>query len=79
MHTILWSPMATGTRSSPLVEAEVLTLEEVAGYLRLSKKTIYKMARGGELPAFKAANHWRVRRAELEDWIRRRIVARGRA
>jgi len=54
------------------VEKEVLTLEEVAEYLRLSKKTVYKMARSGELPAFKAGNHWRLKRPELDEWIRRR-------
>jgi PTS system nitrogen regulatory IIA component len=54
------------------VENEVLTLEEVAGYLRLSKKTVYKMVRTGELPAFKAGTHWRLKRPELEEWIRRR-------
>ena len=54
-------------------EVEVLTLGEVAGYLRLSTKTVSRMARAGELPAFKAGNHWRVRRAELEDWIKRRM------
>ena len=51
------------------MELEVLTLEEVAVYLRLSRKTAYRMARAGELPAFKAGNHWRVRRMELERWI----------
>jgi len=64
--------MVTSTRSSSSVENEVLTLNEVAGYLRLSKKTVYKMARTGELPAFKAGNHWRLKRPELEAWIRRR-------
>ncbi len=62
-----------------MVDTEVLTLAEVAGYLRLSTKTVSRMARSGELPAFKAANHWRVRRAELEGWIRRRMEVRGSA
>ena len=62
-----------------MMATEVLTLEEVAGYLRLSRKTISRMARSGELPAFKAGNHWRVKRAELEGWIRRRTDARGSA
>jgi excisionase family DNA binding protein len=61
-----------------VTDREVLTLEEVADYLRLSTKTISRMARSGQLPAFKAGNHWRVRRAELEGWIRRRTEARGR-
>ncbi len=67
--------MEPATRSRLSVETEVLTLAEVAGYLRLSKKTIYKMARRGELPAFKAGNHWRLKRPELEEWIRRRTRA----
>jgi excisionase family DNA binding protein len=62
-----------------MVGVAVLTLEEVADYLRLSRKTVYRMARSGGLPAFKAANHWRVRRADLEGWIERRTLAERRA
>ena len=65
--------------SGPVLDVEVFTLEEVASYLRLSRKTVSRMARSGDLPAFKAANHWRVRRVELEGWIRCRMEARGRA
>jgi excisionase family DNA binding protein len=54
------------------MDMEILTLEEVASYLRLSRKTAYRMARSGELPAFKASNHWRIRRPELETWIQQR-------
>lgn len=65
--------------ATPMVGVAVLTLEEVADYLRLSRKTVYRMARSGGLPAFKAANHWRVRRADLEGWIERRTLAERRA
>jgi len=75
MYTILWSPVASGTRSRQAMENEVLTLEEVAEYLRLSKKTVYKMARSGELPAFKAGNHWRLKRPALDAWIGQRTGA----
>jgi excisionase family DNA binding protein len=56
------------------MEAAVLTLEEVASYLRVSKKTAYRLARSGDLPAFKAANNWRVRRIDLDGWISRRTA-----
>ena len=49
--------------------SEILTLDEVAEHLRISKKTVYKMVRFGDLPAFKAGKHWRVLRAELGKWI----------
>jgi len=65
--------MAGQARLGTVLEAEVLTLDEVAKYLRLSRKTAYRMARAGELPAFKAGNHWRVRRVELDGWISRKM------
>lgn len=71
--------MAKRSLAGPAGEVQVLTIEEVATYLRLSRKTAYRMARSGELPAFKAANHWRVRRVELEGWIRRRMQVKGSA
>jgi excisionase family DNA binding protein len=73
-----WPPMASRSLQSPSVEAAVLTLEEVAIYLRVSKKTAYRLAWSGEFPAFKAANHWRVLRADLDGWIKRRTFAESR-
>ena len=60
--------------------AEILTLTEVAEYMKISKKTTYRMARSGALPAFKVGKHWRVRQAELEAWIAERsLESRGQA
>ena len=80
--------MPVGARSSPSVPidapmsrslgSEILTPAEVAEYLKISKKTVYKMVRSGDLPAFKAGKHWRVPRAELGAWIARRSVGDGR-
>ena len=70
--------MPVGARSRPAapVDAravaalgEILTLDEVAAYLKISKKTVYKIVRSGALRAFKAGKHWRVRRADLGEWI----------
>ena len=58
------SPLA---RSSKL--GEILTPDEVATYLKIPKKTVYKMLRSGALPAFKAGKHWRVSRGDLGAWI----------
>ena len=64
-----------GDSSSEL--SEILTLDEVAEYLKIPKKTVYKMTRDGELPAFKAGKHWRVPRAELGAWIARKLPSNG--
>ena len=48
---------------------EILTLEEVAAYLKAGKRTVYRLAQKGEIPAFKLGGTWRFRRSELDNWI----------
>lgn len=50
-------------------ESEILTLEEAAAYLKAGKRTIYRLAQRGEIPAFKLGGTWRFRRSELDRWI----------
>ena len=54
-------------------EGEILTLDEVAAYLKAGKRTVYRLAANGKLPAFKLGGTWRFRRAELDLWIASRI------
>ena len=70
-------PEPTGVPMSRSQLGEICTLDEVAGYLKISKKTVYKMVRSGDLPAFKAGKHWRVLRAELGTWIAKRSLESG--
>lgn len=50
--------------------AKLLTLPEVAEYLRLSKHTLYKMVESGRIPALKAGSQWRFNRDEIDAWMR---------
>jgi len=50
-------------------EDEILTLDEVAPYLKAGKRTVYRLAQKGEIPAFKLGGTWRFRRSELDRWI----------
>jgi len=50
-------------------EGEILTLDEVAAYLRAGKRTVYRLAAEGKLPAFKLGGTWRLRRSDLDEWI----------
>lgn len=52
---------------------EILTIEEVAAYLRASKRTIYRLAAGGQIPGFKLGGTWRFRKGELNRWIASQI------
>ena len=48
---------------------EILTLEEVAAYLRLTPQTIYKWAQERRIPAVKLGKEWRFRRSILDRWL----------
>jgi excisionase family DNA binding protein len=50
-------------------EVEILTLDEVAAYLKAGKRTVYRLAAEGKLPAFKLGGTWRFRRRDLDRWI----------
>jgi len=48
---------------------EILTLKEVADYLKLAEKTAYRLAAEGKLPGFKVGGSWRFKAADIERWI----------
>ena len=50
-------------------QGEILTLDEVAAYLKAGKRTVYRLAAEGKLPAFKLGGTWRFRRSDLDKWI----------
>lgn len=47
----------------------LMTLEEVAEYLRLSIHTVYKMAQRGRIPALKAGKKWRFKKEDIDKWL----------
>lgn len=48
---------------------EILTLKEVAEYLKLAEKTAYRLAAEGKLPGFKVGGSWRFKREDVLSWI----------
>ncbi len=47
----------------------MLTLDELASYLKLSKSTLYKLVQRGDVPGTKIGKHWRFRRESIDRWI----------
>ena len=54
---------------------DILTLEEVAAYLRVSERTVYDWAQKGEIPCGKIGTVWRFKREEIEKWVDSRLGA----
>ena len=46
-----------------------MTVREVAAYLNVNEKTVYRLAQRRELPGFKVAGAWRFRPEDIETWI----------
>lgn len=52
-----------------LAPNEILTIDEVADYLRLTPQTIYKWAQEKRIPAVKLGKEWRFRRSVIDKWF----------
>ena len=49
---------------------DVMTVSEVAEYLRVNPQTVYRKAKAGELPAVRIGRAIRFRKAELDEWMK---------
>lgn len=49
--------------------SQIMTVEEVAEFLKLSKITIYKLVKKGQLPGFRVGNSWRFRKDKIVETI----------
>jgi len=52
-----------------MIDDDILTLEEVAKYLRVSERTVYDCAQKGEIPAGKIRASWRFKKSEIDKWV----------
>jgi SOS regulatory protein LexA len=48
---------------------DILTIDEVADYLKVNIRTVYRMLKAQEVPAFKVRNQWRFKREDVDVWI----------
>jgi excisionase family DNA binding protein len=53
---------------------DILTLEEVASYLRLTPQTIYKWAQEKRIPGAKLGKEWRFRKSIIDRWLDDQIL-----
>jgi excisionase family DNA binding protein len=47
----------------------VMTLEEVAAYLRVHESTVYRLLKAQSIPAFKLGSDWRFNQESIDKWI----------
>lgn len=57
---------------------DILTIDEVANYLRVSERTVYDWAQKGEIPSGKIGTVWRFKKSEIEKWVNDRLSSSAR-
>ena len=50
-------------------ELEIMTVKDVAAYLKMKPVTIYKLAKEGRIPAFRVASFWRFKKDLIDKWL----------
>jgi PTS system nitrogen regulatory IIA component len=58
-----------------MADDDILTIEEVAKYLRVSERTVYDCAQKGEIPAGKIRTAWRFKKSEIDKWVNERLTS----
>lgn len=52
------------------LQGGVLTIVELAEYLKISQSTLYKLAQEGKVPGQKVGKHWRFHRDAVDAWLK---------
>lgn len=52
-----------------MTDDEILTIKDVAAYLKLNEKTAYRLVLDGKIPGFKVGGSWRFKKSEIKSWI----------
>lgn len=55
-------------------EGEILTIKQVADYLKVTERTIYRLAGAKRIPAFKVGGTWRFSKADIDAWIKQQSM-----
>lgn len=63
--------------SKRTLEREILTIGQVAAYLQVTERTIYRLSQGKKIPAFKVGGMWRYSQTDINSWIREQSMNEG--
>lgn len=57
--------------------SDIMTIEELAIYLRVHKQTIYRLVKRSAIPAIRIGHQWRFEKESIDEWLRARPVERS--
>jgi excisionase family DNA binding protein len=62
------------TMRAPFTEARLLTVNEVADLLRVSRMTVYRLIKEGQMPALRVGRSYRLREDDVDDYLSKRYT-----
>ncbi len=66
------------TMPSSTADNAIMTIGEVADYLKVTERTIYRLAGAKQIPAFKVGGSWRFSKADIDGWIKQQSAIADR-
>jgi len=54
----------------PAPPGDIMTIEDLAAYLQISKSTLYKLVQEGKLPGQKVGKRWRFHKEAIDQWLK---------
>ena len=51
------------------MKSDILTIKEVAAFLKVNERTVYRLAASKKIPAFKVGGSWRFKKEQIDQWI----------
>ena len=64
--------MAAASIRSREEEFSIMTVHDVASYLRLSEAKVYRLAKEGSVPSFRLGKSWRFRKDMIDEWTKKK-------
>ena len=69
----------SGANSTPpVLDGQIMTVPEVAAYLRIAPTSVYRLLRRGLLPGFKIGSEWRFHRGHFDRWMEEQSIGNRR-
>ena len=73
-YSAFHSTVAAGAMATRSPKTDIFMIKDVAEYLKVTERTIYRLAAAKKIPAFKVGGSWRFSKSDIETWIKTQSV-----
>jgi excisionase family DNA binding protein len=61
-------------RANMVINSGLMTIEDLSGYLKVTRRTIYEWLKHNKIPAVKLVGQWRFKKDKIDAWIENRSL-----